>query len=117
MSLLPSHPLLSDVDLIIPCLCRSDYPTVPVGTERLRITPSPLHSAEQTRALVVALQSVWAELGLNTVADWKAEGGRVGVGMENAIAPVTLWTPEQLGLSEPSVDAVVTKNGQVEATV
>ena len=36
-----------------------NYPTVPRGTERLRITPTPLHTDEQIDRLVVALGSLW----------------------------------------------------------
>lgn len=41
-----------------------NYPTVPQGTERLRITPSPVHSAGQIDELVRALTSVFAQHGL-----------------------------------------------------
>jgi 5-aminolevulinate synthase len=41
-----------------------NYPTVPKGTERLRITPTPLHSDEMIFSLRDALVSVWNTLDL-----------------------------------------------------
>lgn len=41
-----------------------NYPTVPRGTERLRITPGPKHSDDLMDGLVEALLSVWDELSL-----------------------------------------------------
>ena len=41
-----------------------NYPTVPKGTERLRITPSPVHSAADIDALVSALEALWTECRL-----------------------------------------------------
>ena len=41
-----------------------NYPTVPKGTERLRITPSPVHSAEDIETLVGALCDLWSQCQL-----------------------------------------------------
>ena len=41
-----------------------NYPTVPRGTERLRLTPTPLHSDEDIDTLVAAFEDVWQLLQL-----------------------------------------------------
>jgi 5-aminolevulinate synthase len=42
-----------------------NFPTVPRGTERLRFTPSPLHSASDIDRLISAMDSLWQQCALN----------------------------------------------------
>lgn len=45
-----------------------NFPTVPRGTERLRITPSPLHTSEHINALVDGLVAVFDRLNVKPLA-------------------------------------------------
>lgn len=42
-----------------------NYPTVPVGTERLRFTPTPMHSDGDLRHLVDSLCDLWSQCALS----------------------------------------------------
>ena len=45
-----------------------NYPTVPRGTERLRITPTPLHTEHMVNNLVDSLIKVWKNLNIGDLA-------------------------------------------------
>lgn len=77
-----------------------NYPTVPVGQERLRITPTPGHTREYREHLVSAFDAIFTELGIKRTSEWAAEGGFLGVGEAGNDHPEPLWTDKQLGISE-----------------
>jgi len=57
--------LLSDFSIYVQPI---NYPTVPKGKERLRITPSPLHDEKMIDYLVDSLKKVWRELNISSVS-------------------------------------------------
>ena len=75
-----------------------NYPTVPVGQERLRVTPTPGHVREYREHLVEAFDAVWKQLGIKRTSEWAAEGGFIGVGEPGKAEELPLWTDEQLGV-------------------
>jgi 5-aminolevulinate synthase len=84
--------LLTDYGIYVQAI---NYPTVPVGQERLRFTPTPGHTREVQEELVKAVVEVWGRLGIKGMSGWKEEGGFLGVGGEGG---GMLWTDGQLGL-------------------
>lgn len=112
-----SDKLLQDHQIYVQSI---NYPTVPVGQERLRITPTPGHTKEYRDHLVGAIQTIWEELGIKRTSEWAAEGGFIGVGEPNAAAEEPLWTDEQLGIAEAArtieqeAKATTTRGGLTE---
>ncbi|KAK7987651.1 pentachlorophenol 4-monooxygenase [Apiospora arundinis] len=91
-----SDMLLEDYQIYVQSI---NYPTVPVGQERLRITPTPGHKKEYRDHLVNAIDEIWTKLGIKRTSAWAAEGGFIGVGESTGAAEEPLWTDEQLGIS------------------
>jgi 5-aminolevulinate synthase len=57
--------LLSDFSIYVQPI---NYPTVPKGTERLRLTPGPLHGELEISRLVAAVDQLWTEMMLRRAA-------------------------------------------------
>jgi len=72
-----------------------NYPTVAVGEERLRITVTPRHTAEQIAGLIRAVDTVFTELNINRTSDWAKIGGRANVGIgKDDVKPI--WMESQI---------------------
>ncbi len=50
-----------------------NYPTVPVGTERIRLTPGPFHTPDYIDEMVEALDTLWNDLDLPRTVPQAAE--------------------------------------------
>lgn len=79
-----------------------NFPTVPVGEERLRITPTPGHTTEQIKHLVSSVNAVFDTLKLKRTSDWIKAGGRAGVGMPDSAPMENIWSDKQLGMKDGS---------------
>ncbi len=88
-----------------------NYPTVPVGQERLRITPTPGHTKEYRDSLVKAVDATWSALGIKRTSEWAADGGFLGVG-EAGLEVETLWTDRQLGIEQALKEARASAGGR-----
>ena len=103
-----SDTLLTDHGIYVQAI---NYPTVARGEERLRFTVTPRHTAEQMDHLVSAVDQVFTQLKIKRIQDWKAEGGRAGVGMVGPETVTPIWTDKQLGLLDGTAPKVL-KNGE-----
>lgn len=106
-----------------------NYPTVPVGHERLRITPSPGHNIRQMEHLLQATDAVFTELGIKRTSEWQALAATSTVTEEDISKAKEvkqargilellsthvgdglterLWTDEQLGLLDGSAPSTL----------
>jgi 5-aminolevulinate synthase len=97
-----SDELLEKYDIYVQSI---NFPTVPVGEERLRITPSPGHTAEMVDHLVDSLDQIWNRHGFKRVQDYEAMGGHCKVGVPNAPKVEPMWKEHQLNYNIPIQDA------------
>ncbi|KZT58778.1 tetrapyrrole biosynthesis, 5-aminolevulinic acid synthase [Calocera cornea HHB12733] len=95
-----------------------NYPTVPVGEERLRITPTPGHSRVQMAHLIRSIEAVFTDLQIPRESEWTLRGGRAGVGLGAAAKKVTpIWNDEQLGLLDGTAPRMIDELPQGRAKV
>ncbi|RFU79982.1 5-aminolevulinate synthase, mitochondrial [Trichoderma arundinaceum] len=109
-----SDVLLRDYRIYVQAI---NYPTVPVGQERLRVTPTPGHTKELREKLVTALDEIWTRLDIKRTSQWAAEGGFIGVGEEGNVQEA-LWTDKLLGIEQATKEvkaAGVAENRITEA--
>jgi len=103
-----SDTLLTDHGIYVQAI---NYPTVARGEERLRFTVTPRHTAEQMDHLVFALDQVFRQLKIKRIRDWRAEGGRAGVGVVDPEPVTPIWTDKQLGLLDGTAPKTL-RNGE-----
>lgn len=99
-----SDSLLTDHNIYVQSI---NYPTVAVGEERLRITPTPGHSVEQLEYLVGAVDEMFTRLGIKRKSEWQALGGRAGVGISDAKPVEPVWSDKQLGILDGTAPATL----------
>ncbi|KAI1173947.1 pyridoxal phosphate-dependent transferase [Nemania sp. FL0916] len=99
-----SDMLLNDYQIYVQSI---NYPTVPVGQERLRITPTPGHTKEYRDQLVNVIDEIWTKLDIKRTSDWAAEGGFIGVGEANPGPNQPLWTDEQLDIDHHVAEEIM----------
>lgn len=92
-------------------------PSVPVGQERLRISPTAAHTPEDQDKLVGALVEIWQRLRLRKLQQWQVESLDFAAG---SLATTPIWTDAQLsgtrGLPESSRRLLCPVPNQLEDT-
>jgi 5-aminolevulinate synthase len=86
-----------------------NYPTVPRGTERLRITPTPAHDLRLIRQLAEAMVSVWHELDLPLGNDypermpqlWNVDAPWTAVPRRDSTPQTTCYGSAEMGSAAP----------------
>jgi 5-aminolevulinate synthase len=109
-----SDMLLEDYQIYVQSI---NYPTVPVGQERLRITPTPGHTKEYREHLVSAVDEIWTRLGIKRTSEWAAEGGFIGVGEPGSDQISPLWTDKQLGIEQAAKEIMATGGQQARRSI
>ncbi|CAB16265.1 5-aminolevulinate synthase Hem1 [Schizosaccharomyces pombe] len=84
---LASDSLLHDHNIYVQSI---NFPTVSVGTERLRITPTPAHNTEHyVQSLTNAMNDVWSKFNINRIDGWEKRGIDVGRLCKFPVLPFT----------------------------
>ncbi|KAI4210519.1 MAG: hypothetical protein LQ351_006670 [Letrouitia transgressa] len=79
-------------------------PSVNVGQERLRISPTAAHTAAHQQKLVDALDHIWTQLGLKRINEWRmGKDGSASEGWNEPAATAPVWTDAQLNIMPPAL--------------
>ncbi|KAH3681282.1 hypothetical protein WICPIJ_007743 [Wickerhamomyces pijperi] len=81
-----------------------NFPTVPRGEERLRITPTPGHTNDLSDILIDAIEDVYQTLDLPRIKDIEAMGGLCNVGVPGYVPEPNLWTEQQLAYTDKDLN-------------
>ncbi|KAJ6779389.1 hypothetical protein PWT90_03944 [Aphanocladium album] len=88
-----SDMLLRDYKIYVQSI---NYPTVPAGHERLRITPTPGHTKQYQQELIEAIEQTWKRVGIKRTFEWEGSY-HYSTFCLSKDAPKHLWTEKQLG--------------------
>ena len=79
-------------------------PSVKVGQERLRISPTTAHTTSHQDQLVDALVQIWDRLGLKRIKEWRVgQDGTASEGWDETLALAPVWTDAQLNIVSPAI--------------
>lgn len=81
-----------------------NFPTVPRGEERLRVTPTPGHTNDLSDILINAIEDVYQTLDLPRIKDIEAMGGLCNVGVPGYVPEPNLWTEKQLSYTQEDLN-------------
>ncbi|OQE34919.1 hypothetical protein PENCOP_c015G02109 [Penicillium coprophilum] len=92
-------------------------PSVPIGEERLRISPTASHTVAQQQHLLSALIEIWDRLQLRTLQDWERDAeGRLKPEWNSTEIGQAVWSNKQLDVVPAVLPDLTILPNQLEDT-